>query len=264
MGQAQGERPLPGGDDVRARVREPLSLKLMGSEMTDYQYKNIPLTPSIAAEHIVEYLSKQMKPVKRVELTRHVADRHLESGGLVLGNPGRRVMHALARLTDERTITNPSLGWYCIAGAAAVHFDATLEDGSAEAFLPVEAELIVSEESIGQGDELIYVYFHDADRKLAKYEDRDWWPCKVGFTAGNLTTRILAQGPSTSMARPPIVGLVIKTEDGHALERALHYALDESGARIAEALGSEWFDTSPNRIKAWHERYLHAVDVLRR
>ena len=232
--------------------------------MSDYQYRNIPLSPSIAAGLVAEYFSIHLKPAKRVDLIRHITDRHLELGGVISANPQRCMEQALMRLVEEGTITNPSLGWYTSANGSA-HNTARSEVGEAiENALPVEVELIVSDETIGSGVELVYVYFLDSERKLAKYEGRDWWPCKVGFTAGNLTTRILAQGPLTSMSRLPNVGLVIRTDDGHALERALHYALDESGARIAEALGSEWFDTSPVRVKAWYEKYLDAVKMLRR
>jgi T5orf172 domain len=233
--------------------------------MSDYQYKNIPLTPSIAAELVVEYLSTLSTPVKRVELTRYVAERHQVLGGLNVNNTQGRVMSALGRLVDEGKVQSPSHGWYALCCSDFNTMTSELDQQQPSVDNPLnDAELIVAEETIGKGDELVYVYYSEVDRKLAKYEERDWWPCKVGFTAGNLTTRILAQGPMTSMARLPSVGLVIKTDDGHALERALHYALDESDSRIIEALGSEWFETSPSRIKLWHEKYLLAVDTLRR
>jgi Meiotically up-regulated gene 113 len=233
--------------------------------MSDYRYKNIPLSPSIAAEHVLEFISSQVKPVRRGEIVKFVAERHRSLGGLSVSDTEMRVKRALNRLVDENKLSRPSVGWY---SAGDIEINAitlsSFDRDPSEMITSDEVELIVAEETVGSGDELVYVYFSDADRKVAKYEHRDWWPCKVGYTAGNLTSRILAQGPLTSMARLPIVGLVIRTDDGHALERALHYALDESGARIAEALGSEWFDTSSTRIKAWHEKYLHAVDVLRR
>jgi T5orf172 domain len=232
--------------------------------MSDYQYKNIPLTPSIAADHLIEYLSAQKIPMKRADVTRYVAQRHEALGGTTVTDSENRVKLALNRLVDEGKIIRPSTGWYLKISAddndSSDSFDqqqlSTLD-------VSPEVELINAEETIGEGDELVYVYFHEADRKLASYENRTWWPCKVGFTAGNLTTRILSQGPLTSMARPPSVGLVIKTTDGHALERAIHFALDGANTRIVEAMGSEWFDTSPTRIKTWYEKYSLAVDILR-
>jgi hypothetical protein len=119
------------------------------------------------------------------------------------------------------------------------------------------------EDTIGEGDELVYVYYQAADRKLADYEGKDSFPCKIGFTTGNLTARILGQFPSTGMARLPVVGLVIRTDDGRGLERTIHFALDRVEARIDDAVGAEWFNTSPERVKAWYLGYMKLVDQLR-
>ena len=61
------------------------------------------------------------------------------------------------------------------------------------------------------------------------------------------------------MARFPIVGLVIRANDGHGLERALHFALDEAERRIDDAPGNEWFDTSPNHVKEWYQSHIESV-----
>ena len=168
-------------------------------------------------------------------------------------------------MVNDGTIINPSLGWYAINGinppAVGIGNEIQFPNASDS---QIEAELITAEVVLGQGIELFYVYFSNSERKLAKFENRDWWPCKVGFTAGNLTTRILAQGPQTSMSKLPSVGLVIQTDDGHALERILHYALGEAGASIDDALGSEWFNTSPERISRWYTKHMEAVALLNR
>ena len=233
--------------------------------MPEYQYKNIPLTPRIATDNVHEHLSTQAKPIRRVELIRHVADRHLSLGGTIVGNPQGRVMTALRRLVDEGKVSNPSFGWYLLNTQSTAEItNLSVDQTPLAEILQNEVELIASEIVIGNGDESVYVYFSDAERKLAKFEKRDWWPCKVGFTAGNLTTRILSQGPLTSMSQLPVVGLVIKTDDGHALERIIHYALGVADAQIDDALGSEWFNTSPEKIKSWFENYALAIASLRR
>ena len=231
--------------------------------MTEYQFKNIPLNPSIAAGLILEHLSRQPSPTRRSDLSRIIPDKHVSLGGIVVGDASKRVKVALARLVDDGKIFNPSIGWYTFNGTNPHSFavDDT-ELSTSESALEIEAELITSETVLGQGSELVYVYFSISERKLAKFENRNWWPCKVGFTTGNLTTRILSQGPQTSMARLPTVGLTIKTDDGRALERILHYALEEAGASIEDALGSEWFNTSPERISNWYDQHLIAVGLL--
>jgi hypothetical protein len=57
--------------------------------------------------------------------------------------------------------------------------------------------------------------------------------------------------------------LVIKTDDGRSLERAIHVALDQAEARDDEAIGGEWFYTSPDRIKFWYQTHMGAVAKLR-
>jgi hypothetical protein len=101
------------------------------------------------------------------------------------------------------------------------------------------------------------------ERRLARFEERDWWPCKIGFSQVSLISRILAQINATGMSELPVVGLAIKTEDGRGLERAIHFALDEADTRKEDAPGNEWFHTSPSRIKSWYNTHLHLVGSLR-
>ena len=82
-------------------------------------------------------------------------------------------------------------------------------------------------------------------------------------SGSRLTGRLIAQRPSTSIGRPPVVGLVIKTNDGRCLERAIHFALDCAKARIDEAVGDEWFETTPQKIKDWHLAHQQTLGVLR-
>ena len=60
------------------------------------------------------------------------------------------------------------------------------------------------------------------------------------------------------------MGLVIRTDDGRALERALHTALDRAAARMNGAVGDEWFETTPQKIKEWYSGYVQTIGVLRR
>ena len=233
--------------------------------MSEYRYKNIPLTPSIAAELIVAHLSGVRQPTLRGDIIKYVEDGHRTLGGTSGRDPIPSIKKALNRLVDEGKINRHAVGWYSLtdnASGGGVGEEAAAQSPVSD---PEDAnELLTPEDTEGEGDELVYVYFHEADRKLANHEGRNWWPCKVGFTAGNLTSRILGQGPATSMARLPTVGLVIKSNDGRGLERAIHFALDEAETRIDEALGNEWFETSPQRIMDWYRMHQQAVAFLRR
>lgn len=124
-------------------------------------------------------------------------------------------------------------------------------------------DAIVPEQETGSGSEKVYVYYYAADRDLAQRDGRETWPCKVGFTAQPLTTRILQQHPVTGMHRPPVIGLVIHTANGRVLERAVHAALTEAGSRIDSAYGREWFSTSPSKIADWFGVYSGTVATLK-
>ena len=148
-----------------------------GKGLTQYQYQNFPLSPSIAAELILAFFSTRNGPVKRIEIERYVEARHREMGGTVSGAAQSRVMTALRRLVNESKISNPSYGWYSLVTSSA-----RLEDEVSANHLPngavIETETITPEIVIGDGSEKVYVYFSAAERKLANFENRDWWPVR--------------------------------------------------------------------------------------
>lgn len=231
--------------------------------MSDYKFNGLPLSPSMAMELIVQHLAEQKRPVRRSDLTRFVENRHVKLGGVAVANTQSRVMQALKRLVDDGVVSNPALGFYSLITNPDTQLvddeNIIVED---ETLLEGTSELLVAERSLGEGMEIVYVYFQETERKLARFENRLSWPCKVGYTAGSLTTRIISQGLATSMSKLPTVGLVIKTEDGRNLERVLHSALDMAGSRIADALGSEWFETSPDKIANWYAQFCDANKQL--
>ena len=105
--------------------------------------------------------------------------------------------------------------------------------------------------TVGEGAQAVYVYFSAAERRLAEIERSKTWPCKIGHTKTDFTTRILQQRPATSMARLPLVGLLIRLDDAVHLERWLHNRL----RRLPDAIGHEWFDSSPTEVLSlwWNE-----------
>jgi hypothetical protein len=232
------------------------------ASMAEYQYRGIPLTPTVGRDLVWEYLTQQTGPVKRSDLIKYAEAEHKNRGGTGGGDPTNSVKRALNGLIEEqKVIPTGALGYYSLASGQA---RSSAVDNTR---LPIATEQIggsdsiIPKETIGVGAELVYVYYDDARRELAELKGNNVWPCKIGFTAGHLSSRILAQ--TTGMARLPIVGLVIKTDDGRSLERALHIALDQAERRDDEAIGTEWFLTSPDRVKLWYQTYSEAVTKLR-
>ena len=229
----------------------------------EYAYKGVPLTPTVASMHILDYLRAHPSPVLRRELAKYAADQHLNRGGRVEGDPIASVKKALSRLEDERKVARPAPGYYSLSKDGA----RPESDADAVPLLePVDQlakTLLVVEETIGAGDEFVYAYYQRAEKELAVRDGKDCFPCKIGSTTGNLTTRILEQCRGAGVARLPIVGLVIRTDDGSRLERTIHFALDQADARIDDAVGTEWFNTSPDKVKAWCLAYMQLVGQLR-
>jgi hypothetical protein len=108
---------------------------------------------------------------------------------------------------------------------------------------------LAPEEVIGDGSQAVYLYFAETERRLACLEGRYRWPCKIGRTGGDVAQRIYQQGTTACMARAPIVGLSIQTDDAIQLERSIHLHLRLKGAALPGAIGREWFETSPGEVR---------------
>lgn len=117
------------------------------------------------------------------------------------------------------------------------------------------------EKEVGDGDESVYVFFNPNDCKLAQLEGRTKWECKVGKTsASDSLARVFSL--RTALSHQPVVGLVIKTHDSSAHEKALHSALRLIDAAVADSPGVEWFMTSPACVEKWHRFFEQSLAAL--
>jgi T5orf172 domain len=151
------------------------------------------------------------------------------------------------------------------APASDLGITQTLESspGAIEIVESEPAEEVVAEKTIGEGAEVVYVYFNPNDRELAQLRGRKVWECKIGRSAtGSPVDRIVGQGAKTALSHPPVIGLVIRTDDSSALEKALHASLRLVEQRVPDSPGVEWFYSSPSRIESWHATYQRAVAYL--
>ena len=125
---------------------------------------------------------------------------------------------------------------------------------------PPEEETPAAEREIGDGNESVYVYFNPNDRELALLKGRTVWECKIGSTGiTDVLPRIQGQGTKTALSHPPVIGLIIRTSDSAAMEKALHASLRLIDAQVPDSIGTEWFMTSPERIKKWFAAFQHAL-----
>lgn len=236
-----------------------------------------PLTPSVARRLIVSVLKTGAEPMKRDELARKVLELHQRDGGKAGQQPPQMIVKkALGYLREDGKVEKADgFGRWRLRGTGQIEaqkpeeaegpldiLDEQGDESDAPALGPAET-IAPPTRRLGIGSECVYVYYHPNDRELAGHNKRDVWECKVGKTeSSDPTERIAAQGARTARSRPPVLALVIQTDDCSALERALHASL-----RLLDALvdsdGQEWFMTSPSRIELWYLAFQKALSALR-
>jgi hypothetical protein len=229
-------------------------------------FDEVPLTPNVA-RHLVEELFRLQVQWKRDALVTEVQRLHAERGGFAgKQDPVAVVKKALSNLQADGLVIKHHYGhWRWRTDVV----EATSEIGDA-AETPSDVRDTEDEEPartervLGAGPESVYLYFNPNDRKLAQLEGRKVWECKIGRTAtSDSEIRILSQGAKTALSHPPIVGLVIRTTDSFALEKALHSALRLVDAQVADSPGIEWFMTSPALVEAWYLTFEKTLEVLK-
>ena len=91
----------------------------------------------------------------------------------------------------------------------------------------------------GHGNQAVYIYYYKRYQTDYQKEGYEQWPCKIGFSKQNAISRV-EQQVITSSPEKPIIGAIIKTNDGYLLE-LFHQ-------QIQNATGKEWFMTNPQEI----------------
>ena len=99
----------------------------------------------------------------------------------------------------------------------------------------------------GHGNQAVYIYYYQRYKIDAQKEGYEQWPCKIGYSKHNAISRVEQQAITSSPERP-IIGAIIKTNDGYLLEQALHSILKLFHQQVPNATGKEWFMTNPQEI----------------
>ena len=103
--------------------------------------------------------------------------------------------------------------------------------------------------TLGKGKSSIYVYYYPTYWRLAEYEGKELWACKISRVKPQVRTEI---------PEPPEIKFFFKTDDPENLEQTLHNILKFRGKHIADA-GKEWFMTSPNEIEEIYKNIMENV-----
>jgi len=224
----------------------------------------VPLT-ALSARPIVRWLFEKNPQWRRKDLAAEVQRIHARFGGVSGAQQAvmviKKTLQHLVAEGDIESVTN-GFGLWRYKGAAEAGSADVIQCGAELAGAPDEDEDAAVIETVGEGSESVYVYFNPNDRRLASLEGRGTWECKVGRTEGSVHARLLEQGAKTALSHTPVIALVMRTPDAGALERAVHAALRLADATVDDSPGTEWFMTSPERIKKWHEGFTHSLEIL--
>ena len=111
----------------------------------------------------------------------------------------------------------------------------------------------IVENEVGDGEQSLYVYYYENDKKLAQATGKASWECKIGYTTSSIDKRIYEQDVETARHTYPTIGLVVKTRFAHLLEIHIHRELKKRGKKIENSPGFEWFSTSPEEVFGIYE-----------
>jgi hypothetical protein len=210
--------------------------------MDDYNYRNLPITPSIIEEIIVQLFNGSSS--KRDVIVNKVLDYHISNGGRApeAQDFPRSVKKALSNMMDKGWAANRSYGYWEINKK-----DAPLNTVDVEGDLVTPIEDIPTHMIYGKGEYAVYFYYFNNYRKLAELQGDLFWPCKIGRTDRDPLIRILSQA-STALPEKPTIEFIIRTSDSSLLENMLHSILKMKGRHLEASPGSEWFSTNPAEV----------------
>jgi len=224
----------------------------------------VPLT-ALSARPIVRWLFDKNPQWRRKDLAEEVERIHARYGGVSGAQQAvmviKKTLQHLVAEGDVESVPN-GFGLWRSKGSQEGGLSELIERPPELPGVPDEDGDTTAVETVGEGSESVYVYYNPNDRRLASLEGRDTWECKVGRTEGSVRARLLEQGTKTALSHEPVIALVMRTPDSGALERAVHAALRLADATVDDSPGTEWFMTSPGRIKKWHQEFAHSLEML--
>lgn len=210
-----------------------------------YEYERVKLFPNIFKELLI--LLFDGKQFTRQAAISTISAYHVEHGGII--EEGRNLVSAFKKATQDLQkidagLVNKGYGTWELHYKIKETIDIVEEKQKNE-------DRFLFDESIGEGNNAVYIYYYDIYKSFAEIKGEKYWPCKVGRTDRDPIQRILGQA-GTCYPELPHIALIINCDDSSALELALHGILKFQNKWIKDAPGTEWFMTSPEEIKNYY------------
>lgn len=112
---------------------------------------------------------------------------------------------------------------------------------------PSEVEVEVT---VGDGSAAVYAWYLPAYRELSEKRGAVRFPMKVGRTSRDAAMRV--QESAGYLPEKLKIGFSLKTDNASEWESLIHAWLKLAGRHIDDAVGTEWFNTSPEELKKVH------------
>ncbi|WP_319567279.1 GIY-YIG nuclease family protein [Cohaesibacter marisflavi] len=230
-----------------------------------YRFENVRLTPKVVSEIALIIFSGQAIDSK--DIMPAVEQFHLNKGGLpsIALNANATRKKALRTLVQQGAAEKIGYGRYkflvdetnaSVATTNELPQDASNTQNLVEC--PASAQ-IQAEKTLGEGNELVYLYYYPTAKELAELKGEAVWSIKIGRTSVGLS-RITEQ-LGTGHSEIPIVPLVFKTDSSANLEAAIHRSLEFANRKVPNAPGTEWFRTSTEEVEHIYDQLVVLKDT---
>lgn len=206
--------------------------------MEEYRFKGIDLTGKSFGKILIQEMKG--KKFTRQDAINIVKKYHLDNGGICERKSYVATFKASTRIYNE--IVNISYGYWQIVDG----------DKPVQVVIKTPKENTISymqDKVIGEGKDIVYVYYYDGYKELYSLKKSDIYPCKVGMSSKREPLQRIIEQATSTLPEKPHIGLIIKCDDSKTLESALHNVLRLRGRQINDSVGTEWFLTTPNEIE---------------
>ena len=231
-------------------IRNPIfdTWLIPGDAGADYAFYSIRLAPTVMQALILEHLPPG-KVFKKDELYNFICEKHVSLGGLIPEKSQTKysLKGTLSKLKKRGLVANPAPGFFSVCSSpSSVDVPAELAD---EGDTVVSSSAMSSDEELGVGSGVVYVYYYPIYKEMADLKGESIWECKIGKSVVDAYGRVKSQ-TGTSMPECPHIALVLNTDFENDLEKAIQLILKIRGQCLDSAPGKEWFITNPAEVKA--------------
>jgi hypothetical protein len=214
--------------------------------------------PSNSLDLTIHKFKTSAKPsLSKGELVQEVHDLHLTLGGEPHTKPAKVMRKILSQLKAQNIIEQHPIKpdeWQLVRESdifvmVPCQHDENTQSSSVESVNTTKSSNrppIL--ETLGTGNQAVYVYYDPRMRELSEFKNEDRWDCRIGSIKNYQNVRDAVVGQTkTTFSSPPIIALVIQCDDASGLENTLRQMLTYGKMDTAGRKG--WFHCNPEVVK---------------